>query len=125
MSFFVIHARVHRSIPLPVAFGGTCSNHTSLSQAPWYFIFDDFIINLTIGRRLRMKKKSEKCATVLSSHESAVESNPKSMNGKHEEIARLAYSYWEVRAGLGGSPEEDWFQAEREIQIQKSRLQCK
>jgi hypothetical protein len=31
-----------------------------------------------------------------------------------EEIARLAYSYWEARGG-GGSPEDDWFRAEREL----------
>ena len=32
-----------------------------------------------------------------------------------EEIARLAYSYWEVRGRQGGSPEEDWFRAERTL----------
>jgi len=31
----------------------------------------------------------------------------------HEDIARLAYALWESRGGAGGSPEEDWFQAER------------
>jgi uncharacterized phage protein gp47/JayE len=31
----------------------------------------------------------------------------------HEEIARLAYSYWEARGYRGGSPLEDWFRAER------------
>jgi len=33
----------------------------------------------------------------------------------HEEIARLAYSFWEARGCLGGSPWEDWFRAEREL----------
>lgn len=33
----------------------------------------------------------------------------------HEEIARLAYSYWEKRGFQGGSPEEDWRRAEREL----------
>ena len=32
-----------------------------------------------------------------------------------EEIAYLAYSYWEARGRQGGSPEEDWLRAEREI----------
>ncbi len=32
-----------------------------------------------------------------------------------ERIALLAYSYWEARGRQGGSPEEDWFRAEREI----------
>ncbi|HKE22384.1 MAG TPA: DUF2934 domain-containing protein [Bryobacteraceae bacterium] len=33
----------------------------------------------------------------------------------YEEIAELAYSYWEARGGHGGSPWEDWFRAEREL----------
>ena len=32
-----------------------------------------------------------------------------------EEIARLAYSYWEARGGHGGSPWDDWFRAEQEL----------
>jgi hypothetical protein len=32
-----------------------------------------------------------------------------------EIIARLAYSYWEARGCESGSPEEDWFRAEREL----------
>lgn len=32
-----------------------------------------------------------------------------------EEIARLAYSYWEARGFQGGSAEEDWLRAEIEI----------
>jgi hypothetical protein len=34
---------------------------------------------------------------------------------EQEEIARLAYSYWEARGGEGGSPEDDWFRAEQEV----------
>ena len=33
-----------------------------------------------------------------------------------EQIAALAYSYWAVRGGQGGSPEEDWLRAERQLQ---------
>jgi len=33
----------------------------------------------------------------------------------HEEIARLAYSYWEERGYAGGSAEDDWLRAEREL----------
>jgi hypothetical protein len=33
----------------------------------------------------------------------------------HDQIARLAYSYWEARGGRGGSSEEDWARAEREL----------
>ena len=32
-----------------------------------------------------------------------------------EEIAIRAYSYWEARGHVGGSAEEDWFRAEREL----------
>jgi hypothetical protein len=32
-----------------------------------------------------------------------------------ERIALLAYFYWQTRGCQGGSPEEDWFRAEREL----------
>jgi DUF2934 family protein len=32
-----------------------------------------------------------------------------------EEIAKLAYSRWEARGGVGGSAEEDWLVAEAEL----------
>lgn len=35
---------------------------------------------------------------------------------QHEEIARLAYSYWEARGCPHGSPGEDWFRAEKDLQ---------
>jgi hypothetical protein len=37
----------------------------------------------------------------------------------NEEIAELAYSYWEARGGQGGSPWEDWFRAEEELKRRK------
>ena len=33
----------------------------------------------------------------------------------HERVALLAYSYWEERGMQGGSPEEDWYRAEKEL----------
>lgn len=33
----------------------------------------------------------------------------------YEEIAALAYSYWEARGCQGGSPEQDWLRAEQEL----------
>jgi len=36
----------------------------------------------------------------------------------HEEIARLAYSYWEARGWKHGSAEQDWLRAERELRQQ-------
>ena len=32
-----------------------------------------------------------------------------------EQIAKLAYSFWEGRGYQGGSAEEDWFRAQREL----------
>ena len=35
----------------------------------------------------------------------------------HDEIAKLAYAYWEARGRTGGSPEQDWLRAERELLV--------
>jgi Protein of unknown function (DUF2934) len=35
-----------------------------------------------------------------------------------EEIAQLAYSYWEARGYQGGCPEHDWLRAEHELRTQ-------
>lgn len=49
----------------------------------------------------------------------AVESQPAEVASAREpsqaQIAQLAYSYWEARGFQGGSPEEDWQRAEREL----------
>lgn len=37
-----------------------------------------------------------------------------------QEIARLAYSFWEARGFQGGSPEGDWFRAEEELRKQRT-----
>lgn len=39
----------------------------------------------------------------------------------HDEVARIAYSYWESRGRQDGSPEEDWYRAEREWDRMNSR----
>jgi hypothetical protein len=38
-----------------------------------------------------------------------------------EDIAALAYSYWEGRGYKGGSPEEDWLRAETELRGRPSQ----
>ena len=38
----------------------------------------------------------------------------------HDEIAVLAYSYWEDRGCQGGSPDEDWLRAERELRSRRT-----
>jgi hypothetical protein len=35
----------------------------------------------------------------------------------HEQIARRAYEIFLARGGAPGSPEQDWFQAERELSL--------
>lgn len=54
--------------------------------------------------------KSEKKAS------SAVSTTPRQLS--HEEISRLAHSYWLARGCQGGSPEEDWRRAEEELRLQ-------
>jgi hypothetical protein len=39
---------------------------------------------------------------------------------KEKSIAQLAYDYWDRRGRPFGSPEEDWFRAEREIRARTS-----
>lgn len=46
---------------------------------------------------------------------SAAEVSASRARPSHEEVARLAYSYWEARGGQGGSSWQDWFDAEREL----------
>ena len=52
-------------------------------------------------------------ATVASSSET--ESIDIASQVDPETVARLAYSYWEARGGVGGTPEDDWFRAEHEL----------
>ena len=39
-----------------------------------------------------------------------------------QEVARLAYSYWEARGYQGGSPLDDWVRAENELREQTLAL---
>lgn len=39
----------------------------------------------------------------------------------HDEIAALAYEFWQARGCPFGSPEEDWFRAERELRDRASK----
>ncbi|MBI1898617.1 MAG: DUF2934 domain-containing protein [Acidobacteria bacterium] len=40
---------------------------------------------------------------------------------RHEDIALLAYSYWEAHGGGDGSADQDWLRAERELRRRASR----
>jgi hypothetical protein len=35
----------------------------------------------------------------------------------HDEIAQLAYLYWESRGSQSGSSEDDWLRAEQELRV--------
>ena len=37
----------------------------------------------------------------------------------HEEVAQLAYHYWEARGGPLDSPKEDWFRAEQDVLMER------
>lgn len=41
--------------------------------------------------------------------------SPDTPVASYQEIARLAYTYWEARGCQGGSPEQDWQRAEQEL----------
>jgi hypothetical protein len=53
--------------------------------------------------------------SVTAVYEASPEADYPVFAGNQEEIARLAYSYWEARGCPIGSPEEDWYRAEMEL----------
>jgi len=53
----------------------------------------------------------------------ATSSENESVDLDQEAIARLAYSYWEARGGVGGTPEDDWFRAQHELLTLNRSLQ--
>lgn len=66
----------------------------------------------TVTRKHRNTAVTERSesGTTLSSAAAAPASDP-----TFEEIAQMAYSYWEARGYQGGSSEEDWLRAEQEL----------
>jgi hypothetical protein len=54
-------------------------------------------------------------APVIPTPESVEPEMAMAQEATYEEIAALAYSYWEARGYQGGSPEEDWHRAEQEL----------
>ena len=51
----------------------------------------------------------------VESNAAALASSVATETVSHEQIARLAYEYWEARGYQGGCPEDDWFRAEQEL----------
>lgn len=63
------------------------------------------------GRRHTRRREHEQAASINGPEGVAGETGAPTQ----DEIARLAYTYWERRGGPAGSPWEDWFRAEREL----------
>lgn len=72
--------------------------------------------------------EAPKAADVLQEDSTVAAAAPSGTGGRdtdpalepdRDQIARLAYSYWEARGGEGGSPEDDWFRSERELRAAK------
>jgi hypothetical protein len=66
-----------------------------------------------------MTNKTEKQAAAVAPTGAVTQPGSETSNPSYEEIARLAYSYWEARCCQDGSTEDDWYRAERDIQIRK------
>jgi hypothetical protein len=60
-------------------------------------------------------------AAVVKEPDPVVESTESLAAAEHEQIARLAYSYWQDRGCPDGSPEEDWFRAEVDLLEQAAK----
>lgn len=71
-----------------------------------------------------MKQPAENTNATLQEIECAIERASRILQDSPtitEEVAKLAYTYWQERNGLHGSPEEDWFRAEKFV---RSRLKA-
>jgi len=49
----------------------------------------------------------------------AVLETPTTQLSEREEIAKVAFAYWEARGRQGGSAEEDWARAEKEVRSRR------
>lgn len=66
--------------------------------------------------KTRARSTASKPRTPAATHKRASRKTAAEMRvPTHEEIAALAYSYWEARGFKGGSDVEDWLRAEREL----------
>lgn len=67
----------------------------------------------TAARKHRNSAAAEKSESAMASS-SSLAASPNG-NPTFDEVAQLAYSYWEARGFQGGCPEEDWLRAEHEL----------
>lgn len=71
-----------------------------------------------VHSRTHRKAKTEASTAVAVPHVETVVESPSAVapsTPTHDEIARLAYLRAEARGFRGGSPDEDWLAAEREL----------
>jgi hypothetical protein len=66
-------------------------------------------------RTHRIQNAKHSRATVGKTAEAIAESHAAEPTLAHEEIAVVAYSYWESRGYQGGNALDDWFRAESEL----------
>ena len=66
-------------------------------------------------RRPATSSKKHAAAEPVIAETTTVESTDINVEPSREEIAKLAYLYWEARGCQGGSEEEDWLRAEIEL----------
>ena len=81
--------------------------------------------NATKAAPMRHKKATPIVAEAVESSAavnsiSQTPATPVEMQPDHAEVARVAYSYWERRGYQGGSPQEDWLRAERELRSRET-----
>jgi hypothetical protein len=67
-----------------------------------------------VRHRTGRTKASESISTTVSRSDAA-RAGATDPTIDRDTVARLAYSYWEARGFAGGSAEEDWLRAEREL----------
>ena len=61
------------------------------------------------------RRQNATTAALAEEPDPPVELDGEASMARHEEIAQLAYSYWQARGCPHGSPDEDWFRAEAEL----------
>jgi hypothetical protein len=74
------------------------------------------------GKENIMEEKSVPAAAPADApfSDPSVQSTPEDSTPEQDEIARLAYSYWEARGGGDGLAEDDWYRAESELKAARA-----
>jgi len=62
-----------------------------------------------------VRRPKRASATHSRKSSATADASAEAVSPDQDTIARLAHSFWEARGCMGGSPEEDWLRAEREL----------